>query len=114
MIAVRFSTQTHKRLIIFVSFLILDAAFFRMTWLPGMSGASGPIWPLHLYHLLALTPLFGFDVRTLGRLHPVTLYGTLFILVVKAFSVWIWNSETWLAQAALVEKSIGSWWTPLY
>lgn len=114
MIAVQFSTQTHKRLILFVSFLILDAAFFRMTWLPGMNGAGGPIWPLHLYHLLALTPLFWFDVKTLGKLHPATLYGALFIVAVKALSVWIWNSDLWLRQAAEIERSVSTWWTPLY
>ncbi|RUO55561.1 hypothetical protein [Pseudidiomarina homiensis] len=114
MIAVRFSVHTHKRLILFVSFSILDAAFFRMLWLPGITGAAGPIWPLHLYHLLILAPLVWFDVRTLGRLHSATLAGLLLVMVLKLASVWAWNSDQWLEWAAAIEMAIGEWWTPLY
>lgn len=114
MMVVRYSTAAHKRMIVFTSFVILDAAFFRMTWLPGFDGAQGPIWPLQVYHLIILVPLFWFDWRSLGRIHLATWTGLVLVLLLNVMSIWLWNSETWLSYAESIEQMIGEWWQPLY
>ncbi|MEJ8567909.1 hypothetical protein [Elongatibacter sediminis] len=74
----------HKRLMFLGTFAVLDAAFFRMGWLlPGLAHEHH-VAVAHAWQLLLLVPFVVYDIRTLGRVHPVFLIG---IPVLVAFDV---------------------------
>ena len=69
----RHDTQAHKRAWMIATVVCLDAAMFRMHWLPWFGLES--VLPAHAYQLMLLAPVMVYDFRTLGRLHKVTFWG---------------------------------------
>ena len=67
-----------------------------------MLSAPGPT-PL-LLPLLLLLPLPIFDLRTRGKIHPATLWGSLLILGVTVLTLAIWMTPPWLAFASWVSR----------
>lgn len=94
-IARRRDPQAHKRLMLVGSIAIIDAAIAR--W-PGVI-AFGPIAFFALTDLF-LVPLVLWDLKTLGRLHPATLWGGLLVIASQPFRLWLMGTATWLALAA--------------
>jgi hypothetical protein len=89
--------ETHKRLMILATILLLPAAIDRIDWLPHTLPASAT--SVDLYMLLCATPMFIRDVVRCGR-------------VPRAYVIWIavglpftiaahslWSSSWWLATA---------------
>lgn len=87
----------HKRMMLIAPTMALGAAFARMTWLP-TTMPNSPL-AIHLYQLLALAPLFVWDVLRNRRIHRAYLilgatYVPLSLLVEVA-----WNTPWWHEMA---------------
>lgn len=87
----------HKRLMIIAPACALPAAFDRITWIPHTLPES----PLSadLYVLLAIAPMFVWDVIRNGRVHRAYL---VFLVVALPFTVFVhaaWDTPWWHATA---------------
>lgn len=85
----------HKRLMILASWVPISAAVQRLTWLP----TTMPHSPLavNLYPLLAIAPMFLWDLYRLRRIHPAYVITFVIMLPFEIVSHWLWNSPWWLA-----------------
>ena len=75
----RRDSDTHKRCFFIATIVILDAAFFRMPWLPWFGAEN--IAPAHFYQLLLVLPLLAYDRATLGYMHKANLLGGAALLI---------------------------------
>ncbi len=91
-IARRRDPQAHKRLMLVASISFLTAAIAR---LPFAFMESGPPAYFGVTDLFLL-PLIVWDVATRRRLHPVTLWGGVLLIVSQPLRLWISGTETWL------------------
>jgi uncharacterized membrane protein SirB2 len=94
-IASRRVPQTHKRLMLLATISLLEAVIVR--W-PVAFVTSGPDVAFML-KLVFLVPLVLWDFKTLGRLHPVTLCGGVFIIAAWPAYYAISRTDVWLAFA---------------
>lgn len=90
-IARRRDLQAHKRLMLVGTISILGAAVARLP----LSFMVGPV-AFFLGTDLFLLPLVLWDLKSRGRLHPVTLWGGLLIIASQPFRLWLSGTETWL------------------
>jgi hypothetical protein len=95
--------QWHKRLMTFAVFLSLDAAIQRFIWIPMDFG----FWPFAAtLNIFLLAPMIGYDLRTLnGRLHPVTVRGTVVLFLSESVLFALWGTAAWHSFAL----GIGDW-----
>jgi hypothetical protein len=93
-VAMRRDPQSHKRLMLLATINLLTAAIAR--W-PGVLQAG----PLAFFGLtdLFIVALAVWDFRTRGRLHPVTLWGGLALIVSQPLRLVASGTEAWLAFA---------------
>lgn len=86
----------HKRMMVVAPAMALGAAFARMTWIPHTMPAS-PV-SIILYQLLALAPLFLWDVIRNRRVHRayVVLFATYIPVALSCYFIWdrAWWHET--------------------
>lgn len=94
-LANRRQPQTHKRWMLLASIAIMGAAVAR--W-PGVI-AGGPLAFFALTDMF-LVPLAIWDYASRGRLHPVTLWGGLVLIVSQPLRLWVSETGPWLAFAA--------------
>lgn len=94
--------QNHKRWMLLATVNLIPAAFAR--W-PGVA----PLGPLAFFGLtdLFIIALAIWDFRTRGRLHPVTLWGGLLIIVSQPLRLLVWDTEGWLAFARWATGLLG-------
>lgn len=81
--------QAHKRLMLLATYVVLDAAFFRMEFLPSLGFGSSIETGLAAQPVLLL-PVIAFDLATLGRLHRSTVIGLSLIVPFTAASLLLW------------------------
>jgi hypothetical protein len=96
----RGKAQAHKRLMLLTSMSILSAAIIR--WPVDMIYAPSPVPGFGYYDLVALSyllPLVAWDLTTLKRIHPVTLYGGLALIAMVPIIGLVSQSAAWLAFA---------------
>ena len=101
-IAQRRNAQSHKRLMLLATVNLVTAAIAR--W-PGVADFGPPAF-------FGLTDLFVvalgvWDFRTRGRLHPVTLWGGLLIVVSQPLRLVVMGTEGWLAFARWATGLLG-------
>jgi hypothetical protein len=94
-IAWRRAPQAHKRLMLLASIELLEAVIVR--W-PVPFVTSGPDVAFTM-KLAFLLPLVVWDVRTIGRLHPVTLWGGGFLIAAGPAYYLIAPTGAWHAFA---------------
>lgn len=85
----------HKRMMIIAPATALPAAFDRITWIPHTLPAS-PVSP-DLYVLLAIAPMFAWDVIRNRRVHPAYV---VFLVVALPFTILVhllWDTAWWHA-----------------
>ncbi len=94
--------QSHKRLMLLATVNLVTAAFAR--W-PGVFNFG----PLAFFGLtdLFLVALAIWDFRTRGRLHPVTLWGGLLIIVSQPLRLAVSGTEGWLTFARWATGLLG-------
>ncbi len=86
--------QTHKRMMLMATLMLLDAAIARMTWLPFNVFPNGYL-AVHLYLLLLLVPALLYDLMTLGRIHRAWVAGLALVLPWVVLTEFVWGSEWW-------------------
>lgn len=93
-VARRHDAQAHKRLMILASVNLLAAAIARWP----VIGQAGPPAYFGLTDLFVVA-LGVWDVRTRGRLHPVTLWGGLAIVLSQPLRLVLSETQAWLSVA---------------
>ncbi len=101
-IARRHDTQSHKRWMLLATVELITAAIAR--W-PGVLDYGPPAF-FGLTDLF-LVPLVIWDLRTRGRLHPVTLWGGLLLIVSQPLRLVVSGTEGWLAFARWATGLLG-------
>ena len=101
-IAQRRNPQTHKRWMLLATVNVVTAAIAR--W-PGVL-ALGPLAFFGLADLFVVA-LAIWDFRARGRLHPVTLWGGLAIIVSQPLRLLVSSTEGWLALARWATGLLG-------
>lgn len=87
--------QTHKRLMLIAMIGMLSPAIGRMPWPHEMMGPGIMFGMPDLF----LVPLILWDVRTRGRLHPVTIWAGAYLIGMQALRIAIWQTDPWLSFA---------------
>lgn len=95
----RTDLETHKRMLILATFVLLDAAVARHVWLPG-NDITASYDPTHLYWLLLLVPALVHDTLRLGRPHRAYATGLALIVPYAIATHFVWNTPQWHAIAA--------------
>jgi hypothetical protein len=90
----RSDPQTHKRMMLLATLMLLDAAIARMSWLPFNVFPNGYL-AIHLYLLLLLVPALLYDALTLGRVHRAWLIGLALVLPWVVATELVWGSAWW-------------------
>lgn len=90
----RSDPQTHKRMMLLATLMLLDAAIARMGWLP-FNAFPNSYLAIHLYLLLLLVPALLHDVLTLGRIHRAWLAGLALVLPWVVATEFVWGSDWW-------------------
>jgi hypothetical protein len=98
-VARRRDVQAHKRLMLLASVNLLTAAIAR--W-PGVVGGAPPLF-------FALTDLFivgmvAWDLRSRGRVHPVTAWGGALIVLSQPLRLVVSTTPAWMAFARWVVR----------
>jgi hypothetical protein len=88
----RHEPETHKRLMLLATIAMLDAAIVR---LPGIF-ALGPIAFFAIQDLFVVAGV-AYDLATRRRVHPVYLWGGLFIIVMQPLRLLVSQTPLWLA-----------------
>ena len=101
-IARRRDAQSHKRLMLLATFNGVTAAITRWP----MIGELGPPAYFGLTDLF-IVALAAWDFRTRGRLHPVTLWGGLLILISQPLRLIVSGTAAWLAFAKFATGLLG-------
>ncbi len=87
----RRNPQAHKRLMLIAMIDMLQPSLGRI---PFPHPAIGIFLPI-----LFLLPLFVWDWRTRGRIHPATLWGSLIVVTVMLVRPMIWTTPAWMEFA---------------
>jgi hypothetical protein len=95
----RTDVETHKRMLILATFVLLDAAVARHVWLPGNDITAG-YDATHAYWLLLLVPAVIYDIARFGRLHRAYVVGLALILACAVATHFVWNAPQWHSIAA--------------
>ncbi len=93
--------EIHKRLMLIATIHVLWPAWFRFRhYFPGVEPPE--IW----FALLLADSLFIFawiwDYRQNGRIHPVLLFGSLFVMAAHTFETFAFDSGPWRATARAI------------
>jgi len=95
-IAYRKNPQAHKRLVLLASLNLLTASIAR--WPLALLAGGPPV--IFLLTDLFLLPIVIRDLVTRRRLHPVTLWGGLLLIVSQPLRLWLSGTDAWLRLAA--------------
>jgi hypothetical protein len=87
----------HKRMMLIAPAMALGAAFARMTWLPTTMPHS-PV-TIQIYQILALAPLFVWDVLRNRRIHRAYLVLAAAYVPVCLLVNMVWDTPWWHATA---------------
>lgn len=102
-IARRAIPQTHKRLMLLATIVLLEAVIVR--W-PMAFATSGPDVAFALKALFVV-PLVVWDLASLGRLHPATLWGGLLVIAAAPAYHVLGTTGAWLAVAKWATVLLG-------
>jgi hypothetical protein len=92
----RTDPQTHKRMMLLATLMLLDAAIARMGWLPYNEFPRSYL-AVHLYLLLLLVPALLYDLLHRGRIHWAWVWGLTLILPWVVATEFVWGSHWWRA-----------------
>jgi hypothetical protein len=87
----------HKRMMFLAVAIALPAAFDRISWLP--SSMPGSALTPELYTILAVAPMFAWDLVRIRRVHKAYLIWALVSLPFAVLVHTLWDSEWWHAAA---------------
>lgn len=87
----------HKRMMFLAVAIALPAAFDRMAWLP--SSLPGNALTVEIYPLLAIAPMFAWDLVRTHTVHRAYVIWALVSLPAALLMHALWDSEWWHAAA---------------
>lgn len=87
----------HKRMMFLSVVIALPAAFDRMTWLP--TSMPGSALTIEIYPLLAIAPMFVWDLVRTRKVHKAYVIWALVSLPFAVLVHTLWNSDWWHATA---------------
>jgi len=87
----------HKRMMFLAVVIALPAAFDRMTWLP--TSLPGSALTVELYPLLAIAPMFLWDLVRTRTVHKAYLIWALVSLPAAILMHSLWDTDWWHATA---------------
>lgn len=90
----------HKRMMFLAVVIALPAAFDRMSWLP--TSLPGNALTVELYPLLAIAPMFVWDLVRTRAVHKAYMIWALVSLPAAILVHTMWDSEWWHAMARLL------------
>ena len=91
-LAARGQPQAHKRWMLLAMIAISEAAWHRID---ALNSHSVPPWLST--ELVLLLPIAAWDLKRLGRLHVVTLWGGAALVGVFSLRLWVGTTPAWLA-----------------
>lgn len=91
----RSDPQTHKRMMLLATLMLLDAAIARMGWLP-FNEFPASYLAVHLYLLLLAAPALVYDAMRLGRVHRAWVIGLALVLPWVVATEFAWDSAWWM------------------
>jgi len=92
-ILVRKKAVMHKRLLLFSTLVLLQAAVDRIIFLPGLQDAT---FARFLYlDIILIVPLFIYDFVTIKRFHKITIAGATIIIIAQAAIITAWGTPVW-------------------
>jgi len=94
--------QTHKRLMLCATALMLQPGVGRMEFLPLFLGEETTA----ILAFLLATPLLAWDFMQRGRPHRATLIGLAALGGEQLVRIAIWRTDTWLSAAAWIVKAL--------
>jgi hypothetical protein len=98
----RTDSQTHKRMMVLATLVLVGAATGRVLWLPGNILAENSYDWAPWYNLILLAPALLYDLVRYGRVHRAYVIGVgLFVLLVIPVSV-LWSTAWWLRTAPVL------------
>jgi hypothetical protein len=91
----------HKRLVLIATLELVTAAVARLPGVVVPLGGLGPLGPAGLFGItdLFLIAIALYDWRTLGRVHPATLWGGLFLIASQPLRLLINATPAWQSFA---------------
>jgi hypothetical protein len=90
----RTDPQTHKRMMLLATLVLLDAAIARMSWLP-YNEFPRHYLAVHLYLLLLLVPALLYDLIRSRRIHRAWIWGLALLLPWIIATEFVWGSPWW-------------------
>ena len=90
----RIDPQTHKRMMLLATLVLLDAAIARMSWLPYNEFPKHYL-AVHLYLLLLLVPALLYDLIRSRRIHRAWVWGLALLLPWIIATEFVWGSPWW-------------------
>lgn len=90
----RTNPETHKRMVLLATLMLLDAAIARMSWLPYNAFPKSYL-AVHIYLLLLLVPALLHDLIRLGRIHRAWIWGLALTLPWVVATEFVWDSHWW-------------------
>lgn len=87
----------HKRMIFLAIAIALPAAFDRITWIPGTMPGS-PV-SAYLYILLAVSPMFLWDLARMRTIHKAYLIWLALMVPSTLVIFSVWNTDWWHSMA---------------
>jgi hypothetical protein len=101
----RRNPAAHKRLILIATIAIIAAATGRMEFLPVFGlhrqAALRVVWA---YTYLLLIPIAAYDLRSRWKLHPATVWGSIFLIGLHQVAIQVCTTTPWLAFAAWLQS----------
>lgn len=91
-------TETHKRMMLMSTLVLIDAAIARMSWLPG-NAMPVSYDMVHIYVLLLIAPALIFDKLNHGKVHRAYIIGLAMLVPWMIVTSFLWNSPWWLETA---------------
>lgn len=91
----RFNPVTHKRFIVLATLLLIDAGIAR--WPIRWISRNELMMSAVVYSFLLL--IAAFDWLSKGRVHPVTIWGGLCVIMVRETQRWIGPTQAWHSAA---------------
>jgi hypothetical protein len=89
--------ETHKRMMIMATLVLIDAALGRMGWLTGFTSIADErgYTIVHVYQLLLLAPAVVYDLVRFGRVHRAYVIGVALFLPFAVATHVLWDHEGW-------------------
>jgi hypothetical protein len=90
----RTDSQTHKRMMLLATLMLLDAAIARMSWLP-YNRFPHDYLAIHIYLLLLMVPGLLYDLIRIRRIHRAWIWGLALLLPWIVATELVWGSHWW-------------------